>query len=124
MLINRGIREEAERLLCEALNLNLMPFAIHTLCNIAYEKGFEEAWKLLEEFKREKPEPGKFRFYVGTENPTYVFKDPSLPKIEGIDVTNGRKFFRVNYASPKDDLRKLGLPVNVYAEAEEAPCQT
>jgi len=43
MLINRETREEAERLLCEALNLNLMPFAIHTLCNTAYERGFEEA---------------------------------------------------------------------------------
>lgn len=123
MLINRETREEAEKLLCEALNLNLMPFATHTLCNTAYEKSFEEAWKLLEEFKREKPEPGKFRFYIGTKNPIHVSRDLSLPEVSGIDITDGKKFFRVSYTGPTDHLKRLGLPVNVYAEAKETPVE-
>jgi hypothetical protein len=119
LLVNRETREEAERLLCEALNLNLMPFAIHTLCNIAYKKGFGEAWKLLEEFRREKPKPGKFRFYIGTLNPTYVSQDASLPQRVGVDVTDGEKFYRVDFNFTLEETPSL--PVNVYAEAINTP---
>ena len=44
-----------------------------------------------------------------------------MPEVAGVDVTDGEKFFRINYIGPTDHIKRLGLPVNVYAEAEEAP---
>jgi hypothetical protein len=103
LMLHEETREEAWRLYKTVVGFTSREDVRKHLFTTAYEKGFNEAWRLVDVFKAEKPN-GKPRFYAATN---WRFE----PQQRTLVLTNGEEGFTLPTGF---GVELLGLPLNVY----------
>jgi hypothetical protein len=105
LLLNEAIKDEAYRLLDAAIALTGIRFVRDHILEKAYAEGFEEAWKLVERLRVEKPD-GTPKFYQAS---THNF----APRGDELVLTDGNDGFKFDTDFNVDSLK---LPLNAYVE--------